>query len=65
MIANLAYEVNSKVENIGARRLHTIIERVLDEISFTATDRSGEQINIDANPILIPRQLIYYDYELI
>ena len=47
-IANLAYEVNSKVENIGARRLHTIIERVLDEISFTATDRSGEKINIDA-----------------
>ncbi len=48
MIANLAYEVNSKVENIGARRLHTIIERVLDEISFTATDRSGEKVNIDA-----------------
>ena len=47
-IANLAYEVNSKVENIGARRLHTIIERVLDEISFTATDRSGEKININA-----------------
>ncbi len=49
MIENLAYEVNSKVENIGARRLHTIIERVLDEISFTAKDRSGEKINIDAN----------------
>ena len=49
MIANLAYEVNSKVENIGARRLHTIIERVLDEISFTASDRDGEKINIDAN----------------
>ena len=49
MIANLAYEVNSKVENIGARRLHTIIERVLDEISFTATDRGGEKIKIDAN----------------
>ena len=48
MIANLAYEVNSKVENIGARRLHTIIERVLDEISFTATDRSGEKIVIDS-----------------
>ena len=47
-IANLAYEVNSKVENIGARRLHTIIERVLDEISFTATDRGGEKIIIDA-----------------
>ena len=49
MIANLAYEVNSKVENIGARRLHTIIERVLDEISFTATDRGGEKIIIDKN----------------
>ena len=49
MIANLAYEVNSKVENIGARRLHTIIEKVLDEISFTATDRGGEKIKIDAN----------------
>ncbi len=49
MIANLAYEVNSKVENIGARRLHTIIERVLDEISFTATDRGGEKITIDSS----------------
>tara|TARA_Y100001970_G_scaffold284254_1_gene401231 strand:- start:990 stop:2354 length:1365 start_codon:yes stop_codon:yes gene_type:complete len=48
MIANLAYEVNSKVENIGARRLHTIIEKVLDEISFTATDRGGEKITINA-----------------
>jgi ATP-dependent HslUV protease ATP-binding subunit HslU len=48
MIANLAYDVNSKVENIGARRLHTIIEKVLDEISFTATDRSGEKIVIDS-----------------
>ncbi|MFL2853319.1 MAG: ATP-dependent protease ATPase subunit HslU [Candidatus Pelagibacter sp.] len=47
-IATLASEVNSSVENIGARRLHTIIERVLDEISFTATDRSGEKIVIDA-----------------
>mgnify|MGYP001272538912 CR=1 FL=1 len=48
-IANLASEVNSSVENIGARRLHTIIERVLDEISFTATDRSGEKITIDSS----------------
>jgi len=46
-IAQLATEVNSSVENIGARRLHTIIEKVLDEISFTATDRSGEKIIID------------------
>ena len=46
-IAELATEINSSVENIGARRLHTIIERVLDEISFTATDRGGEKIRID------------------
>ena len=50
-IANIASEINSTVENIGARRLHTIIERVLDEISFTATDRSGENIVIDSNYI--------------
>ena len=48
-IANLATEVNSTVENIGARRLHTIIERVLDEISFTATDKSGEKIVINSD----------------
>ena len=46
-IANIASEVNSTVENIGARRLHTIIERILDDISFTATDRSGEKIIIN------------------
>jgi ATP-dependent HslUV protease ATP-binding subunit HslU len=46
-IAELATEVNSSVENIGARRLHTIIEKVLDEISFTATDRGGEKIIVD------------------
>jgi len=50
-IANIATEVNSTVENIGARRLHTIIERVLDEISFTATDRSGEKIIVDSDYI--------------
>ena len=48
-IANLATEINSSIENIGARRLHTIIEKVLDEISFTATDRSGEKVTIDKN----------------
>ncbi len=50
-IANIASEVNSSVENIGARRLHTIIERVLDEISFTATDRAGEKITVDGKYI--------------
>jgi ATP-dependent HslUV protease ATP-binding subunit HslU len=46
-IAKVAFEVNATVENIGARRLHTIIEKILDDISFTATDRSGEKIIID------------------
>ena len=50
-IANIATEVNSTIENMGARRLHTIIERVLDEISFTATDRSGEKIIINSDYI--------------
>ena len=50
-IANIASEVNSTVENIGARRLHTIIEKILDDISFTATDRSGEKIVINAEYI--------------
>ena len=49
VIANIASEVNSTVENIGARRLHTIIERILDDISFTATDRSGEKITINSD----------------
>ena len=48
-IAKLATEINASVENIGARRLHTIIERVLDEISFNATDKGGETVIIDKN----------------
>ncbi len=48
-IANLAAEVNAGVENIGARRLHTVLEKLLDDISFTATDRPGEEITIDAD----------------
>jgi ATP-dependent HslUV protease ATP-binding subunit HslU len=47
-IADIAVSVNSAIENIGARRLQTVMERVLDEISFTATDRSGETMKIDA-----------------
>ena len=46
-IAKLATEINASIENIGARRLHTIIEKVLDEISFTATDRGGEKVTIN------------------
>ena len=47
MLAKISAEVNSSVENIGARRLHTIIEKVLDEISFNASDKSGEKIVVD------------------
>jgi ATP-dependent HslUV protease ATP-binding subunit HslU len=47
-IAELAAEVNSGIENIGARRLHTILERLLEEISFNATDRAGTSLTIDA-----------------
>ena len=48
MLAKISAEVNSSVENIGARRLHTIIEKVLDDISFNATDKAGETITIDS-----------------
>ncbi|HIP80761.1 MAG TPA: ATP-dependent protease ATPase subunit HslU [Kiloniellaceae bacterium] len=47
-LADLSAEINSSVENIGARRLHTVLEKLLEEISFTATDRGGETITIDA-----------------
>ena len=47
-VARIAVQVNSSVENIGARRLQTVMERVLDEVSFTASDRFGEKIEIDA-----------------
>jgi ATP-dependent HslUV protease ATP-binding subunit HslU len=47
-IARFAFRVNEGTENIGARRLHTIMERVLDEISFSAPERKGEQITVDA-----------------
>ncbi len=46
-IADIAVQVNDSVENIGARRLHTILERVLDEISFSASDRNGQAFRID------------------
>jgi ATP-dependent HslUV protease ATP-binding subunit HslU len=46
-IARLAAEINDRVENIGARRLHTVMERLVEEISFTASDRAGERLAID------------------
>jgi ATP-dependent HslUV protease ATP-binding subunit HslU len=47
-IARLAAEVNRSVENIGARRLHTILERLLEEVSFAATDQPGTSLRVDA-----------------
>jgi ATP-dependent HslUV protease ATP-binding subunit HslU len=46
-LADIAADINSAVENIGARRLQTVMERVLDDVSFSATDRSGETVTID------------------
>jgi ATP-dependent HslUV protease ATP-binding subunit HslU len=48
-VADVAVAVNSSVENIGARRLQTVMERVLDDVSFSAPDRSGEAVKIDAD----------------
>ena len=47
-IAEVAFEVNERTENIGARRLHTVMERLLEAVSFEASDRSGAAITIDA-----------------
>jgi ATP-dependent HslUV protease ATP-binding subunit HslU len=47
-LAELAADINDRVENIGARRLHTVLEKLLEEISFTASDRRGEEIVVDA-----------------
>jgi ATP-dependent HslUV protease ATP-binding subunit HslU len=47
-LAELAADINDRIENIGARRLHTVLERLLEEISFTATDKAGETITVDA-----------------
>ncbi|MTJ84275.1 MAG: ATP-dependent protease ATPase subunit HslU [Telmatospirillum sp.] len=50
-LADLAAEINRSVENIGARRLHTVMERLLEEISFTATDKAGTTVVIDADMV--------------
>jgi ATP-dependent HslUV protease ATP-binding subunit HslU len=47
-LSDLAADINERIENIGARRLHTVLERLLEDISFTATDRAGETISVDA-----------------
>jgi ATP-dependent HslUV protease ATP-binding subunit HslU len=51
-LADVAVQVNSTVENIGARRLQTVMERVLDEISFEASDRGGQSVSVDADYVI-------------
>ena len=48
-IAEYTTDINKNIENIGARRLQTIMERILDDISFEASDKSGEKITVDAD----------------
>ena len=48
-LAKIAADVNQSIENIGARRLYTVLERVFEELSFTAPDRSGESVTVDAS----------------
>jgi len=50
-LARLAALINSTVENIGARRLHTVLEKLLEEVSFTATDRAGETVTVDGEMV--------------
>jgi ATP-dependent HslUV protease ATP-binding subunit HslU len=47
-IARVAWEINERTENIGARRLHTVMERLLEQVSFAASDRAGESVTVDA-----------------
>ena len=56
-IAEIAYEINERTENIGARRLHTIMERLLEEVSFDASDLSEEEKNIEINLTYVNKHL--------
>ena len=47
-IATLSAEINSTVENIGARRLHTVLEKILEDVSFDASERGGDTVTVDA-----------------
>ncbi len=63
-IAEIAAKVNEEIENIGARRLHTILEKILEEISFSASDRKIKEISIDK--IYVKKQIgdVYKDIDL-
>lgn len=63
-MADLAYQVNRSTQNIGARRLHTILERVIEEISFDAPDRQGETARIDGNDVRERLEALALDEDL-
>ena len=66
-LAEISWHVNETTENIGARRLYTVMERLLEELSFEASDRSGDTINVDSayvdkylGPLLKDEDLSHY-----
>lgn len=63
-IAEIAWHVNERIENIGARRLHTVLERLLEEISFAASDMNEKQVNIDADYVNLRLQELVKDEDL-
>ena len=63
-IANIATKVNEEIENIGARRLHTILEKVLDEISFSASDKKIQEISIDAKYVKKQLDQVYKETDI-
>jgi ATP-dependent HslUV protease ATP-binding subunit HslU len=63
-LATLAVEINTSIENIGARRLHTILERVLEEISFSASDRKGQTVKVDADYVKMNTSELSKDTDL-
>lgn len=63
-IAEIAWQVNERTENIGARRLHTVMERLLETLSFEATEKAGETINIDADYVDLHLKELMQDEDL-
>ena len=63
-VALIATKVNDEVENIGARRLHTILEKILEDISFSASDKKSDQIDIDKKDVVDQIGDIYKDSDL-
>ncbi|MEP4102379.1 AAA family ATPase, partial [Paraglaciecola sp.] len=63
-IANAAWQVNERTENIGARRLHTVMERLMEEISYDASERNGESLTVDAEYVNNHLDMLVEDEDL-